>query len=67
MLTFPLTNFQQKVIGVVQLINRYSGRKKEPVVFNDKQADLKFRSIILSATSYNTLIFLNKLTKKIST
>ena len=67
MLTFPLTNFQQKVIGVVQLINRYSGRKKEPVAFNDKQADLKFRSIILSAASYNTLIFLNKLTKKIST
>ena len=42
MLTFPLTNFQQKVVGVVQLINRYSGRKKEPVAFNDRQADLIF-------------------------
>ena len=42
MLTFPLTNFQQKVIGVVQLINRHSGRKKEPVAFNDKQTDLIF-------------------------
>ena len=40
MLAFPLTNFQRKVIGVVQLINRHSGRKKQPVAFNDKQADL---------------------------
>jgi len=40
MLAFPLTNFQKKVIGVVQLINHHSGRKKEPVAFNDKQADL---------------------------
>ena len=28
MLAFPLTNFQKKVIGVVQLINRHTGRKK---------------------------------------
>ncbi len=40
MLAFPLTNFQKKVIGVVQLINRHTGKKKQPVAFNDKQADL---------------------------
>jgi putative nucleotidyltransferase with HDIG domain len=40
MLTFPMTNFQKKVIGVVQLINRHTGKKKHPVAFNDKQVDL---------------------------
>ncbi|MEE8172889.1 MAG: HD domain-containing phosphohydrolase [Alphaproteobacteria bacterium] len=40
MLAFPLTNFQKKVIGVVQLINRHVGRNKSPVAFKDKQADL---------------------------
>lgn len=40
MLAFPLTNFKNKVIGVVQLINRHTGKNKQPVAFNDKQADL---------------------------
>jgi len=40
MLAFALTNFQKKVIGVVQLINRHSGNKKQPVAFKDEQADL---------------------------
>jgi HD-GYP domain-containing protein (c-di-GMP phosphodiesterase class II) len=40
MLAFPLTNFQKKVIGVVQLINRHTGQRQSPVAFNDKQADL---------------------------
>ncbi|MDA0230105.1 MAG: HD domain-containing protein [Proteobacteria bacterium] len=40
MLAFPLTNFQKKVIGVVQLINRKAGKKKETVAFKDAQADL---------------------------
>lgn len=40
MLAFALTNFQKKVIGVVQLINRRSGKRQSPIAFNDKQADL---------------------------
>ncbi|MBT4427932.1 MAG: HD domain-containing protein [Rhodospirillaceae bacterium] len=40
MLAFPLTNFQKKVIGVVQLINRRKGKKQTPATFDDKQADL---------------------------
>ena len=40
MLAFPLTNFQKKVIGVVQLINRRKGNRVSPVAFEDKQTDL---------------------------
>ncbi len=40
MLAFPLTNFQKKVIGVVQLINRRKGNSVSPGAFEDKQADL---------------------------
>ena len=48
MLAFPLTNFQNKMIIRVQLINRHTGKKRQPVGFNDKQSDLifKFNQII---------------------
>jgi HD-GYP domain-containing protein (c-di-GMP phosphodiesterase class II) len=40
MLCFPLTNFQHKVIGVVQLINRKVKSKKGPVPFLNSHIDL---------------------------
>jgi HD-GYP domain-containing protein (c-di-GMP phosphodiesterase class II) len=40
MLCFPLTNYQDKVIGVVQLINRKIKSRKEPVPFQERHIDL---------------------------
>lgn len=40
MLCFPLKNYQDQVIGVVQLINRKQGKRKAPVAFLDQQVKL---------------------------
>ena len=40
MLCFPLKNYQDQVIGVVQLINRKQGNRKAPVPFLDQQVKL---------------------------
>ncbi len=40
MLSFPLVNYDHKVIGVVQLINRRTPASREPCAFTDQQADL---------------------------
>jgi HD-GYP domain-containing protein (c-di-GMP phosphodiesterase class II) len=40
MLSFPLTNYDRKVIGVVQLINRYGDDGGGPKPFAPQQADL---------------------------
>lgn len=40
MLCFPLKNYQDQVIGVVQLINRKQGNRKTPVPFLDQQVKL---------------------------
>jgi HD-GYP domain-containing protein (c-di-GMP phosphodiesterase class II) len=40
MLAFPLTNYDRKVIGVVQLINRRPTASSDPQPFKRKQADL---------------------------
>lgn len=58
MLAFPLTNFQKKIIGVVQLINRRSNRKSTPIAFNDRQADLilPFNQIVGCAIEYADMI-----------
>jgi len=58
MLAFPPTNFQKKIIGVVQLINRRSNRKSTPIAFNDRQADLilPFNQIIGCAIEYADMI-----------
>jgi HD-GYP domain-containing protein (c-di-GMP phosphodiesterase class II) len=40
MLCFPLLNFDRKVVGVVQLINRRTVDGSEPQAFTDRQSDL---------------------------
>ena len=40
MLSFPLLNHDRKVIGVVQLINRFDGSGNGPIPFEREQADL---------------------------
>jgi len=40
MLCFPLLNFDRKVVGVVQLINRRTAERSEPQAFTDQQSDL---------------------------
>jgi len=40
MLCFPLKNYQEQVIGVVQLINRRIPGESEPVPFGDEQVQL---------------------------
>jgi HD-GYP domain-containing protein (c-di-GMP phosphodiesterase class II) len=40
MLSFPLLNYDRKVVGVVQLINRRSNETDEPLGFNEEQAGL---------------------------
>ena len=40
MLAFPLKNHQDRVIGVVQLINRKVAGHAEPVEFDDGQVQL---------------------------
>ncbi len=40
MLSFPLLNYDRKVVGVVQLINRRSSESDEPLPFGDEQAGL---------------------------
>ncbi|MDP6345977.1 MAG: HD domain-containing phosphohydrolase [Alphaproteobacteria bacterium] len=40
MLCFPLKNYQEQVIGVVQLINRRLRSRKTPVPFKDQQVKL---------------------------
>jgi HD-GYP domain-containing protein (c-di-GMP phosphodiesterase class II) len=51
MLSFPLTNYDRKVIGVVQLINRRGPRNAAPMPFEPSQADLvlPFNHIVGSA------------------
>ena len=40
MLSFPLLNYDRKVVGVVQLINRRSSEADEPMGFTEEQAGL---------------------------
>jgi HD-GYP domain-containing protein (c-di-GMP phosphodiesterase class II) len=40
MLSFPLLNYDRKVVGVVQLINRRSNETDEPLGFTEEQAGL---------------------------
>jgi HD-GYP domain-containing protein (c-di-GMP phosphodiesterase class II) len=40
MLSFPLLNYDRKVVGVVQLINRRSVESDQPMPFGDEQAGL---------------------------
>jgi HD-GYP domain-containing protein (c-di-GMP phosphodiesterase class II) len=40
MLSFPLLNYDRKVVGVVQLINRRSSANAEPAAFGERQAGL---------------------------
>ena len=51
MLSFPLLNYDRKVIGVVELINRRDGSSNGPIPFEREQADLivPFSHIVGSA------------------
>ena len=51
MLSFPLLNYDRKVIGVVELINRRDGSNNGPIPFEREQADLivPFNHIVGSA------------------
>jgi HD-GYP domain-containing protein (c-di-GMP phosphodiesterase class II) len=40
MLAFPLLNYDRKVVGVVQLLNRRDDGASEPLAFEDEQAQL---------------------------